>query len=353
VTELVSLPVFLAGVIVVSLNAYVLLAGADFGGGVWDMFAAGPRRAQQRALVANALGPVWEANHVWLILVIVLLFTCFPPVFAALSITLHIPLALMLVGIVMRGAAFTFRSYDSQRDTVQRRWSRIFAIASLITPVLLGVCVGAVAAGRIPIGSSFGFTAEAFGDSYIAPWATLFGLLIGLLALALFALVAAVYLTLETADPELRDDFRRRALVAQAAAFAAAGIALPFAHGTAPLVHEGLLRGGTAAVIITGTAITVAVTVWALWTRRYQLARIAAAAQASAILWGWPVAQYPYLLPPHTTIDEAAAPAITLRLVLAALVVGGLILFPSLAYLFRVFKGRNGVRTIGNAPLNR
>src|SRR5687767_11119902 len=123
VSELVTLPVFLAGIIVVALNAYVLLAGADFGGGVWDLMASGPRRTDQRALVAHALGPVWEANHVWLILVIVLLFTCFPPAFAALSVTLHLPLALMLVGIVMRGAAFTFRTYDSKRDSVQRRWS--------------------------------------------------------------------------------------------------------------------------------------------------------------------------------------------------------------------------------------
>ena len=339
-TELVTLPAFLAGMIVVSLGAYVLLGGADFGGGVWDLIARGPRRADQRALIAQALGPVWEANHVWLILVIVLLFTCFPPAFAALSITLHIPLALMLIGIVMRGAAFTFRSYDSKRDEVQRRWGRIFAIASLITPILLGVCVGAIAAGRIPTGTSFGFSPGTFVESFVAPWATWFGLWIGLMTLALFALLAAVYLTLEASDPGLREDFRARALVAEGAVVATAGMALVAAHGAAPLVREGLLRGGTAAAIIVGTLLAAAATVWAMWTRRFAIARLAAAGQASVILWGWPVAQYPYMLPPHTTIAESAAPPVTLRLVLGALVVGGAVLFPSLAYLFRVFKGR-------------
>ena len=337
-TELVSLPVFLAGMVVVSLNAYILLGGADFGGGVWDLFARGARRAEQRALIAHALGPVWEANHVWLILVIVLLFTCFPPAFAALSITLHIPLSFMLIGIVMRGAAFTFRSYDSKRDTVQRRWSRIFAIASLVTPVVLGVCVGAIVAGRIPSGSSLGFTPGAFVASFVAPWATWFGLWIGLMTLSLFAFLGAIYLTFETRDAGLRDDFRIRALVAEGCVIASAAIALVFAHGDAPLVREGLLRGGTAAAIIAGAVLSAAATVWALWTKRFTIARIAGAAQASVILWGWPVAQYPYLLPPHTTIDAAAAPAVTLQLVLGALVVGGAILLPSLGYLFRVFK---------------
>src|ERR687884_759435 len=107
------LPYLLAGILVLSLNAYVLLGGADFGGGVWDLLARGPRRDAQRALVADAIGPVWEANHVWLILVVVLLFTCFPVAFGALSVALHVPLVLMLVGIVLRGSAFTFRTYDS------------------------------------------------------------------------------------------------------------------------------------------------------------------------------------------------------------------------------------------------
>src|SRR5687768_16686196 len=242
-SETLTLPVILAGIMVISLNAYVLLAGADFGGGVWDFFASGPRRAQQRTLIADAIGPVWEANHVWLILVVVLLFTCFPAAFAALSITLHIPLVIMLVGIVMRGAAFTFRTYDSQRDAVQNRWSLVFAVASLVTPVVLGVCVGAIAAGRIPTDAGMSFASETFRDAYIAPWLTAFGLAIGVTTLALFAQLAAVYLTVETQDPALQDDFRRRALIAQGCALAAALAALLIAPAQAPTLSRGLLGG--------------------------------------------------------------------------------------------------------------
>src|SRR5205823_13466381 len=139
----------LAGAIAASLNVYALSAGADFGGGVWDLLATGARRDRQRALIADAIAPIWEANHVWLILVVVLLFTAFPPAFSRLMTVLHVPMTLMLFGIVLRGSAFTFRSYDSRRDSVQRRWGRIFAIASTATPVLLGCIVGAIAAGEV------------------------------------------------------------------------------------------------------------------------------------------------------------------------------------------------------------
>ena len=136
-----------AGVLVVALNAYVLMGGADFGGGVWDLLAGGPRRDAQRALIAHAIGPIWEANHVWLIVAVVVLFTGFPDAFATLATVLHIPLSLMLVGIVLRGSAFTFRSYGAKSGRAVRGWGRAFAIASTITPVLLGIAVGAVASG--------------------------------------------------------------------------------------------------------------------------------------------------------------------------------------------------------------
>src|SRR5947208_14728496 len=130
-----SLGDLVAGVIFVALNAYAVLGGADFGGGVWDLLALGPRKARQRELIAEAIGPVWEANHVWLILAIVLLFTCFPPAFARLGTRLHIPLSLVLIGIVLRGSAFTFWRYGA--DEEQRNWGMVFAIASLMTPLLL------------------------------------------------------------------------------------------------------------------------------------------------------------------------------------------------------------------------
>jgi cytochrome d ubiquinol oxidase subunit II len=323
----------IAGIMLVALIAYVLLAGADFGGGVWDLLATGPRRDRQRDLIAHAIGPVWEANHVWLILVVVLLFTCFPVAFSRLSIVLHIPLTLMLVGIVLRGSAFTFRSYGGDDRTSQRRWGRIFAIASLITPLLLGVSVGAIAAGRVqPV------TGTSFLADYVMPWASSFTLAVGLFTLVLFAFLAAVYLTMEADEVELQDDFRLRALVSGIAVFVFAMLTLALAWREAPLVWNGMIVAPRAIPLHLATGVASTIALWALWARRYRIARIAAGAQVCAILGGWALAQYPYLLPPSLSIDDAAAPDVALKLTLWVLVLGGIILVPSLWYLFRVFK---------------
>jgi len=322
----------LAALLALALNAYVLLGGADFGGGVWDMLASGPRRDRQREVIAHALGPIWEANHVWLILAIVLSFTCFPPVYARLGTVLHIPLTLMLVGIVLRGSAFTFRTYDSQHDATQRRWGRIFSSASVITPVLLGVSIGAVASGRVRE------TGGTFGQQFVEPWLTPFAFSVGLLALVLFAFLAAVFLTLETHDPELCEDFRRRAIGAGVAVFFASALVLLLSHSAAPLVRAGLVSSPWALPLHLATGITAVGVLAALWYRRFRLARIGVGLQVSLIFWGWPMAQYPLLVPPDLTIERAAAPDATLRLVLIALAAGGVVLLPSLWYLFRIFK---------------
>jgi cytochrome d ubiquinol oxidase subunit II len=166
----VSLEVIVAGAMIVSLTFYALLGGADYGGGVWDLFARGPRAKEQRELIEHAIGPVWGANHIWLILVVVILFTAFPPAFAVISTALHIPLTLLLVGIVLRGAAFTFRTYDVQRDDVQRRWSYVFSVASTITPVLLGIVLGALGAGALLLFPSFFYLFRVFkGQTAFTP----------------------------------------------------------------------------------------------------------------------------------------------------------------------------------------
>jgi cytochrome bd ubiquinol oxidase subunit II len=323
----------LAASLALSLNAYVLFGGADFGGGVWDLLATGPRRSRQREVIAHAIGPIWEANHVWLILAIVLTFTCFPPVYARLGTVLHIPLTLMLIGIVLRGSAFTFRTYDSQHDAAQRRWGRIFASASVITPILLGISIGAVASGRV--GRDIG---TSFTQRFVDPWLTPFSLSVGLLALTLFAFLAAVFLTLETRDRELTEDFRRRALASGVAVFFASLLVLLLSHRTAPLVRTGLMASPWAIPLHLVTGLTAVSVLAALWFRRYRLARLGAGLQVSLIFWGWAMAQYPFLLPPTFTVANAAAPASTLRLALMGLIVGGIILFPSLWYLFQIFK---------------
>lgn len=230
-----SLPVLIiVGLLFASLILYAVLGGADYGGGVWDLLASGPRVHEQRRLIATAIGPVWEANHVWLIFVIVLLFTAFPPAFAALSTALHIPLTLMLLGIVLRGTSFTFRHYDRQDDTVQRRWGRLFAISSVFTPVMLGVCIGAIATGGIRVHDG------VVTSGFLRPWLGLFPFAVGLFTLALFAFLAAVYLTVEADEEALREDFRKRALSAAGAVGALALMVYLLSYETAPLVHAGL-----------------------------------------------------------------------------------------------------------------
>jgi cytochrome d ubiquinol oxidase subunit II len=332
-----TLPAILAGAIAVSLNVYALTAGADLGGGVWDLLAFGERRDRQRALVAEAIAPIWEANHVWLILVIVLLFTAFPPAFARLMTLLHIPLTLMLFGIVLRGSAFTFRSYDSRRDTVQRRWSRIFAIASTATPLLLGTILGAIATGSVS--ETLLVNGVSFVDTYVTPWLAPFPLGVGMLALVLFAFLAAVYLTVEAEDDELREDFRRLALWAAAVAAAVASLDLVLARSAAPLVWRALTQGNVSMALRVGATAAALGAMLALWCRAYRLARWAAAIEVSLIVWGWAVGQFPYLVPPDLTVQSAAAPEATLRLLLIALLAGLVVLIPSLKYLFNVFKG--------------
>jgi len=329
----VTLADWLAGLIFVALNAYAVLGGADFGGGVWDLFAFGPRRERQRELIAEAIGPVWEANHVWLILAIVLLFTCFPPAFARLGTLLHIPLSLVLIGIVLRGSAFTFWRYGA--DEEQRHWGVVFAIASLITPLLLGTTAGAIAGA---LGQGGAATGDGFYTIYVAPWLDPFPLAVGLFALIAFAFLAAVYLTLEARESELREDFRRRALASGVGLFAAAVVALLLSLSGAPRVRDGLIFATWALPLHLLTAAAAITALWALWVRRWRVARVAAVTQVSLILWGWALSQYPYILPPDLSIARAAAPAATLRLVSGALALGAVVLLPSLYYLLRVFK---------------
>jgi cytochrome d ubiquinol oxidase subunit II len=328
----VPLETIIAGVMVGSLILYALLGGADYGGGVWDLFAVGPRAEEQRKLIAKAISPVWEANHVWLILVVVILFTAFPPAFAAIATALHIPITLMLIGIVLRGTAFTFRTYDVQRDDVQRRWSLVFSIASIITPVLLGTTLGAIASGTIRVEN--GFVTSGFWHSWLAP----FPLAVGFFALALFAFLAAVYLTLEADERALQEDFRRRALLSGVVVGALALTVFILAGTGAPTVRAGISRTWWALGLHVFTAIFASGAFFTLWTRRYKAARLCAAAQVTLILLGWALAQFPHLLEPDLTITSAAAPQITLQLLLGALAAGAVLLFPSYYYLIRVFK---------------
>jgi cytochrome d ubiquinol oxidase subunit II len=323
-------------VLILSLTAYALLGGADYGGGVWDLLASGPTAARQRATIAHAIGPVWEANHVWLILAIVIVFTGFPRAFAAASTYLHVPLVLVLVGIVLRGSAFVFRAYGPDDPRHERFWGRVFAIASTTTPFFLGVIVGALTEGRLPASPGGSFVAI-----YVTPWLTAFSLAVGLFAMVLFGYLAAVYLTLEADEAGERAAFRMRALLSGAAVGVLAGVVLLL---SAPDVRDALIASTWALPLHVATGASALAAFALLWFERYGLARLAGAAQVALILWGWALAQYPYAIRPHLTLTDASAPANVQVLLLQVLGVGAVVLIPSLVYLFGIF-GPRGSQT--------
>lgn len=327
-------------ILVLALAIYTMTGGADFGGGVWDLFARGPRAKEERALIAHALGPIWETNHVWLILVIVLLFVCFPRGFAAIMTALHIPLTLMLLGVVLRGSAFVFRSYGGGDEVEEARWGRLFAVSSAATPVLLGVSLGAVVSGRIvvaPAGTTR-LTAAAHITDFWASWLGVFPLSVGIFNLILCAYLAAVYLIHEASDEEMKALFRRRAMGAGVLSGAAALGTYLLAIEGAPLVHGGLTGQPWSLplhVVTGGAALTA---LWALWSKHDGLARVAAVGQVGLIVMGWGLAQTPYLVPPSLTLANSAAPPSVMWPVLGALGAGSVLLLPALIALYRVFK---------------
>ncbi|HEX3717533.1 MAG TPA: cytochrome d ubiquinol oxidase subunit II [Verrucomicrobiae bacterium] len=323
--------------ILMSLILYALLGGADFGGGMWDLLAAGPRSKLQRKVVADAIGPIWEANHVWLILVIVLLFTGFPRGFAAMMTALYIPLTAILVGIVLRGAAFTFRKYGSEPEVVQQRWGAIFGAASFFTPFCQGLTLGALATGTIRVQN--GRLTTGFFTGWLSP----FALGCGVFALALFAFLAATYLTLETKDqPDLQNDFRWRALWSELALAPIALVVFLASRTGAPAMYGGLTRWW-APILLAWTSAFALAALTALWMRKYSAARIAAVGQVTTILLGWCLAKYPNIVTPDVTVINSAAPEVTLRLLVLALGLGAILLLPSLGFLFYLFKRKGAV----------
>jgi cytochrome d ubiquinol oxidase subunit II len=319
----VSAATLLALTMFAALVAYAVLAGADFGAGIWDLLSHGKRKAAHRAALAHAIGPVWEANHVWLIFLVVLLFTCFPAAYAQASVALFIPLHFVLIGIVLRGAAFVFRAYASDTDTARAAWGGVFGASSAITPVLLGMCLGAISTG----------------DIYL--WWTAFPVVTGVLALLICAYLAAVYLAWETGDATLRDDFRRRALVVWWLAGVASIATLWLAQSAAPRLWSGLTAWPAASLIVAGSLLA-PLSLAALWHGRFGVARIAGALQVVTLLAGWGVAQWPFLNYPDLTVTGAAAPATTLSLTLATLPFGLAAVIPSMWLLFRVFRPAPG-----------
>ena len=316
-------------VIFVGLAAYTVLGGADFGAGLWDL----SRDRAQRDLVARAMAPVWEANHVWLIFVVITLFTGFPGAFGALSRALVAPVSIALLGIVLRGAAFVFRQYGAPDGGAPVRgtalWGRVFAVSSLVTPFAFGTAAGALAGGTLRADGSAGLWRP-----YLAP----LPLLAGLLAVVCCAYLAAVYLSRDAEridSPVLVSRFRRRALGTGVLAGALALAAWPLL----PPALGGELRGvGLPAVLVSASGGVLGLVL--LWRRRHGLARIAAACAPVGLLAGWGLGLYPWVLPGQMLLVESAAPPVIAGPVLIVLLTGLAIVAPSYVFMLRVLRAR-------------
>jgi cytochrome bd ubiquinol oxidase subunit II len=317
---------FAAVVLFVGVVAYAVLGGADYGAGFWDLTAGGAEQGRRpRHLVDLSLAPVWEANHVWLIFCLVMLWTGFPGAFAAIMTTLYIPLGLAALGIVVRGSGFAFRKVFVRTDH-QRVVGAAFAVSSVLTPFFLGTVAGGIASGRVP---------EAGNGDPITSWLNPTSLLGGVLAVLAVAFTAAMFLTAEArrrSEPDLETYFRRRARLTAVVTGAVALAGIAVLNADAPRLFDNLLGRALPLVILSGLCGLGSL----LLVRRLnpRLVQGLAVAAVGAIVIGWGVAQYPYLLGTHVSIEAAAAPGPTLTALTVVAAVALVIVVPSMALLF-------------------
>lgn len=319
------LPRVVISVVWVGVIAYAVFGGADFGSGFWDLVAGGDRRgARPRRRIERSIGPVWEANHVWLIFVLVYLWTGFPDAFAAIATTLYVPLFLAAGGIVFRGGAFVFRK--SSTTLGEARWfGALFAVSSVITPFFLGAAAGAVASGRVPT--------EGNGDPW-SSWINPTSLLGGVLAVATCAWTAAVLLTADAqrdGESDLVEYFRRRSLVTGAVVGVVALVGVWLLETDSDTLASGL--HGRALPLVLLSAVGGLGAMWLLYRRRPGAARVPAALAVVAVVLGWGVGQYPWMLVDEVTIEAAAAPSATLWALLIAFAGAALLVVPALVWM--------------------
>ena len=315
--------------VLTGLVFYVVLGGADFGAGLWQLLAGRGAPAQRiRDHAHHAMGPVWEANHVWLIFVLTVLWTGYPQVFASIASTLSIPFFVAAVGIILHGGAYALRSGTRTAREV-RMVETVLSVSSILTPLALGMVVGAIAGGRVPVGN-------AAGDP-VTSWLNPLSVTIGLISVAFSAYLAAVFLSADAVrrgEAGLAERFRARAFVSGAVAGVAAVAGLVALRSDAPdLYHELVLGRGLPALAV--SVVAGLATLGLVRRRRYEPARYTAALAVAAVIAGWALAQEPDLLPGYT-IHQAAAPRDTMIALIVAVIAGGIILFPALAVLFRL-----------------
>jgi cytochrome d ubiquinol oxidase subunit II len=320
----------IAAILIVALAAYAVLGGADFGAGFWDLTAGGAERgARLRGLVKRSMSPVWEANHVWLIAVLVILWTCFPHAFGPLMETLYVPLFLAAVGIILRGAAFALRG-EAATISEARLLGATFALSSILVPFFLGCAIGAVASGQVPAGGDPG--------EPLSSWTGSVSILIGVLAMSSGAYNAAIFLAADAERlnaPDLVAAFRLRAIGAAIVTGALAIGGLAVVSSEAPDLYDGL-TSGLGLVMVIASALAGVVTLGLVWTERFDIARYTSGLAVGAILAGWALAQRPDFLPGELSFQDAAAGDATLLATLIALIVALAVILPAIALLFRL-----------------
>lgn len=319
-------------VIWLGVTAYGVFGGADFGAGFWDLFAGDARRgARVRTFLEKTIGPVWEANHVWLIFVLVYLWTAFPEPFAAIATTMYIPLTIAAIGIILRGSAFAFRKWAATMER-QRALGATFAASSILTPFFLGTVAGGVASGRVPLGN-------AAGDPFTS-WLNPTSLLGGVLAVGATAFLAAVFACREAAaggSDDLAEYFRQRAILSGLVVGGVAAGGIFVLASDAPDLFDGLLSPrGIPLMVASGAGGLVALRL--LRNRLYSVARVAAVVATATVLWGWGAGQYPNLLEPDITVREYAASDAVLTALLLAFAAAAILAVPALGLLYSLMQ---------------
>jgi cytochrome d ubiquinol oxidase subunit II len=309
------------------VTAYALFGGADFGAGFWDLFAGGAERGERpRAVAQHAIGPVWEANHVWLIFVLVVLWTAFADTFASIFLTLYVPLALAALGIVLRGSSFAFRK-EVFRTSSRRNFGAAFALSSVLVPYCMGAVAGAIASGRVPVGG-------VAGDPW-SSWINATSILGGVLAVVACAYLAAVYMVDDAhrmGDPGMVEYYRVRAIGAGFAAGFLALVGVVVLHDDSTYVFHGLMSRALPLVIL--SALCGIGSLILLTRANHRGARMLAMGAVTSVIVGWGVAQWPYMLPTTLKVSQAAAPDATLATVLVVFAVAAVVILPSLGLLY-------------------
>ncbi len=332
--------------LLVSVYLYCLLGGADFGAGIVELTARGVSKEQTKNLVSESMAPIWEANHMWLVITVVILFNAFPAIYTQVSISLYIPLILLLIGIVFRGTAFTFRHYDAIKDESQRVYSSIFAYSSLMVTFFFGLVIAALISGKIvrnPV---------SFIEGYVTPWLNIFSISVGIFLCTLFLFIASVYLIGDSTEVSLRNEFIKKAKHTTMAMVISGGIVFAASYiENVDLVTRFFSHPISITLIVIATIILPVLWI-TLGKGLIWFSRIIAGAQLLFILGGFYAIYFPTIVRVKNSTDitlfNSCAPDVTLNYLGWSLIIGSFIIFPSLFYLLRIFKFKRGENLLNN-----